>query len=401
MDPLNYVLGISGLQNIGNTCYMNSIIQALASIDVFRSYLITNKFVPRLFQKLSDKNNNQLTDQYVKEIQNHTVFQLATLFKMMWNQNRTCPPHDFKMHISNKHKMFMGFKQHDSQEFLNILLDTIHEELKISTDIEYNITDEALDEFIAVKSELIDKENKKILQKDEEEKYNTYIRKVKDSRFDIYINGSSYVYWGNYIKSSYSIITHLFAGLFLNIVICQNENCRNISESFDPFTMLSVELDGNKQVTLEECLQKFTEGEYLKGDEKYYCTECKQYVDAIRTIKIWKIPQVLIIQLKRFETTPHGGMKKIRSKVEVPVHNLDVTPFMATQTVSDNVYQLQAISNHMGSCHGGHYVSYCRNSLNDEWYEFNDESVQHFPAEDIGDTIVSDEPYILFYVRDN
>ena len=43
------VRGLSGLENIGNTCYMNSIIQCLTSLDFLRSWLLKNKYEKQLY----------------------------------------------------------------------------------------------------------------------------------------------------------------------------------------------------------------------------------------------------------------------------------------------------------------------------------------------------------------
>jgi|JI10StandDraft_1071094.scaffolds.fasta_scaffold109524_7 ubiquitin C-terminal hydrolase len=60
-----------------------------------------------------------------------------------------------------------------------------------------------------------------------------------------------------------------------------------------------------------------------------------------------------------------------------------------------NIYDLYAISNHMGSLYGGHYTAHCKNSLDGRWYEFNDSSVGRTNESHL----VCSSAYVLFYRR--
>lgn len=65
------------------------------------------------------------------------------------------------------------------------------------------------------------------------------------------------------------------------------------------------------------------------------------------------------------------------------------------QTRLDNVYDLFAVCNHIGSMSRGHYTAYCRNPADGNWYTFDDEMVQ--PISD--EQLVTSGAYMLFYVR--
>ena len=67
--------------------------------------------------------------------------------------------------------------------------------------------------------------------------------------------------------------------------------------------------------------------------------------------------------------------------------------------VPDTNYELRSISEHQGSYGFGHYIAYCKNSLNNKWYEFNDDDVIHVPDEQLEKEIVTTNAYVLFYVR--
>lgn len=390
---INQPHGLSGLQNIGNTCYMNSIIQALSSLNLFRSYLLTNQHLNVLVNKAgANKKTRSECQQY---IENSIVHRLSNLFKLMWNQNRVVVPEQFKKIISIKDKMFLGYHQHDSQELLNMLLDSIHDELKVNISIVYENIDPNVEKFMKLKRRYLQKEKDNTLGEYEKIEFERYFKEFKNSKAIHYVNGSYYIYWENYIKKSYSIITRLFTGTFLSIIQCMR--CYNRSESFEPFNILSVELkNSQKVITLDECLDSFTTEEILDGDNKYYCSECKQYNKAVKKIVIWKAPEILIIQLKRFKNYGDVSMK-INTNVEIPLIDFDISKYMSQNDVTDK-YMLQSISSHMGTCRGGHYTAHCRNP-NNEWYEFDDGKVEHNPIDENDEHIISNNAYILFYVK--
>ena len=58
---------------------------------------------------------------------------------------------------------------------------------------------------------------------------------------------------------------------------------------------------GHKTVTLEQCLAQFTAPEVLSRDNKWYCSKCKDHVQATKSLQVWRLPEVLVLHLKRFE----------------------------------------------------------------------------------------------------
>ena len=67
--------------------------------------------------------------------------------------------------------------------------------------------------------------------------------------------------------------------------------------------------------------------------------------------------------------------------------------------VDKTTYDLYAISEHIGDCNFGHYVAYCKNGINNKWYEYNDDDIVHIPREDLEKEVITKNAYILFYVR--
>jgi len=163
--------------------------------------------------------------------------------------------------------------------------------------------------------------------------------------------------------------------------------------------MLSLPTKEDGETTLEESLNSFVKEELLTGDNKYSCSECKKKVDANKKMHIWSPPNILIVQLKRFKNDS-WRTTKTSSKVVFPIKNMDIKNYLSDlHTVEKTTYDLVAISEHRGSCNSGHYVAYCKNDINDKWYEFNDDDIFHVPYDDLDKEIITKNAYILFYVR--
>lgn len=119
---------------------------------------------------------------------------------------------------------------------------------------------------------------------------------------------------------------------------------------------------------------------------------------------IYKLPKVLVIQLKRFSkgggSGKYGGISRMMGSsknsdlVDFPITGLDMGQYLLDKDDDkEYIYDLYAVSNHMGSLYGGHYTAHCKNSLTDKWYYFNDSSCGKTSEADI----VCSSAYVLFY----
>ena len=403
---MNYVNGLSGIKNIGNTCYMNSIIQCIGSINIFRSWLITEQFkttlennklleignIIREQQNIPDTEDVSIPKTHVNNACIQTVTsRLAELLKIMWGINRIVAPNSFKKIIDEYTSMFIGHQQQDSREFLNFIFEQIHSELEGHVNVIFrNVSDDIirLDKIkteydTVIKGESITEKYKNYLMA----KYNEYINQ---HRTDLIIY-DAYKYWKKYVSESHSIITDLFTGLLFTYIQCSE--CSNVTYTFEPFTMLSIPIDNGLVTTLEECLTNFSKVELLNGDNAYSCDICKKKVNAIKEIKIWEAPIILIIHFKRFEHNI-DGINKIDTDVVYPINNFDISEYMTPFNTSNTKYNLCAINDHIGSYHGGHYTSYCINPMDNNWYEYDDANINKKTTKELSNT-----PYLLFYVR--
>ncbi|KAF4089597.1 hypothetical protein AMELA_G00067680 [Ameiurus melas] len=148
-------------------------------------------------------------------------------------------------------------------------------------------------------------------------------------------------------------------------------------------------------VTLQDCLAAFFARDELKGDNMYSCEKCKKLRNGVKFCKVQSLPEILCIHLKRFR---HELMfsTKISTHVSFPLDGLDLQPFLAKDSSAQTTtYDLLSVICHHGTASSGHYVAYCRNDLNQMWYEFDDQSVT-----EVSESCVQNaEAYVLFYKK--
>jgi len=136
--------------------------------------------------------------------------------------------------------------------------------------------------------------------------------------------------------------------------------------------------------------------ETLSGNDKWYCSKCKDFVTARKKMEVYKAPDYLILHLKRFshQRNTMFGTRKISDLINFPVTNLDLSQFVRAAP-GDCVYDLYAVSNHFGTLNGGHYTAFAKNPYFQKWYSFDDSEVDRCREEDV----VTKAAYVLFYKR--
>ncbi|KAL7752591.1 hypothetical protein RI367_002125 [Sorochytrium milnesiophthora] len=157
-------------------------------------------------------------------------------------------------------------------------------------------------------------------------------------------------------------------------------------------------------VTLDMCLDEFVKEEHLSESDPWYCGHCKAHQRARKKFDLWKMPDILVVHLKKFS---QRGMRreKLDVQIDFPVSGLDLTSRVRSarenaggeQSAGNPVYDLYAVSNHYGGLGGGHYTAYAQNPLDRQWYDFDDSSVSPIST----DRLTSSAAYVLFYRRRN
>lgn len=377
------VRGLSGLTNIGNTCYMNSILQCLNNLPLFSSCIRSYNFSRRL-----QKNN----------VKDPITLELQKLQNSMWDENNEIVPNTFNRVFFSKitERGLRNMGQNDSQEFLNFLLDIIHEETKIPVKIDFmNLTDDIL-QILNVRKQCIEYFQDETISDVDKENLKIKYKKYCQDNFETFTKLQSLNFIKNYVKDKHSIIIDLFTGTFLTTIQCHE--CKNISNVFEPFNMISLPILEKEKQTIYECLDNFIKEEVLDNDNKYHCDNCNKHVVATKKTFIWELPNILIVHFKRFR---YGRMsEKLTNQIDFPLDDLTLSNYRSPIYIqSDKKYSLVAISEHSGSCNGGHYIAHCKSPMNGKWYRYNDNHVYYVPDKDIAREIVNENAYILFYAR--
>jgi ubiquitin carboxyl-terminal hydrolase 4/11 len=126
-------------------------------------------------------------------------------------------------------------------------------------------------------------------------------------------------------------------------------------------------------VTLDECLDEFGKMETLSESNSWYCPRCKEHRQANKRFELWKVPDILVMHLKRFSSN-RNFRDKLDLHVEYPIEGLDLAERVISNDENKSmVYDLIAVDNHYGGLGGGHYTAVAQNFLNKEWYEYNGE----------------------------
>uniref|UniRef100_A0A1J3DMA0 Ubiquitin carboxyl-terminal hydrolase n=1 Tax=Noccaea caerulescens TaxID=107243 RepID=A0A1J3DMA0_NOCCA len=163
-------------------------------------------------------------------------------------------------------------------------------------------------------------------------------------------------------------------------------------------SLLEVSKSGTRRpqetVSLYKCLEAFLTEEPLGPDDMWYCPGCKEHRQAIKKLDLWRLPEILVIHLKRFSYS-RFMKNKLEAYVDFPIDGLDLSSYISYKNGETTYrYMLYAISNHYGGMGGGHYTAYVHHG-GDRWYDFDDSHVNPIGQE----KIKTSAAYVLFYKR--
>eukprot|EP00522_Entomoneis_paludosa_P009884 CAMPEP_0172454722 /NCGR_PEP_ID=MMETSP1065-20121228/11632_1 /TAXON_ID=265537 /ORGANISM="Amphiprora paludosa, Strain CCMP125" /LENGTH=1289 /DNA_ID=CAMNT_0013207101 /DNA_START=90 /DNA_END=3959 /DNA_ORIENTATION=+ len=213
----------SGLGNLGNTCFMNSTLQCLGHTHALQRYFISGEFNDDLNRDNPLGTGGELASEFAK------------LMNQMWSEEKTVSvpaesvqdqraitftnntthvvyPRDFKYTVGKHAEQFMGYDQHDSQEFATYLLDALHEDTNKVTKKPYIENPEQGED-----------------ETDEE---------------------SAEKAWGLHLQRENSRVLENFMGQVKSRVQCSEPGCGRVSTTFEPFMYLSVPIPGSSERTI-------------------------------------------------------------------------------------------------------------------------------------------------------
>ena len=331
--------GLTGLANVGNTCYLNSCMQLLSHTYELNEFLENNK------RKLNDQIESKIYEEW------------NNLREMMWSENCTIAPYGFVKSIQEVAKekgfeIFTGFAQNDVFEFLLFIIDCFHESLKREVDMKIN-------------------------------------GNIKNSK-DI-LAKKCYDMMKNMYKREYSEILNIFYGISVT-QIKDYETDDILSAAPEPFSILSLSIPTKSQCDILDCFDLYTRNEALIGDNKWMNDNTGEKQNVNKNLTFWSLPNVLIIELKRYGYNNN----KIHTLVNTPLYDLDLSTYVSGYESEKYVYDLFGTGNHSGNTYGGHYTANIKNA-NGEWYNFNDTFINEISE----DKIINANTYSLFYRKKN
>ena len=357
-----------GLNNAHNI--FNSALQCLSQTSELTSYFLNNKNIEEIINDNNtskDKNDKKLSPSYLKLIQN------------LWNINgaEAYSSDEFLDTIKSMNPLFEIENENKLKEFIIFIIEQLHRELKKSK---------------------INNNNSEI-----NETPNQYDRN----------NIFNYCY--NKLKEESSIISDLFFGLketsneclncrnnynsngLLNNSICYNyemfdclifplEEIKNIKDNYMRNNNNQI---NNNYITLNDCFSYNQRLEYYIGDNKNYCNACKQLSDCCYNNKIFFSPKILILIMKRDQENEYNLIFE---------ETLDITDFVYSKDVPVLKYDLYGVISDNRKEIIPHFVSSCKNPIDNKWYRYDDIEVTSITNVE-KDVIQYGNPYILFYKK--
>ncbi|KAF8531505.1 hypothetical protein JB92DRAFT_2691746 [Gautieria morchelliformis] len=388
-----------GLENFGNTCYANSVLQALYFCQPFRelvcdSHLKSSPPLPPALlpppppQPLPSpppaarkgfrrRDSALFTDD--PPVNGHAGARPntntaasgppipaapATLFAALRSlflhialnpaDKGTVSPSSFIKKVKEENELYRSSMHQDAHEFLGFLLNKIVEDLE------------------------------------------TEIKKNADLSGDDSACMYSYSHYPLIQPPQYRTFVHsLFEGTLTSETRCLT--CETVSARDESFLDLSIDIEQNSSVTA--CLRQFSASEMLSQKNKFFCDSCGGLQEAEKRMKIKQLPNVLALHLKRFKYQEDVQKYiKLSYRVAFPFE-LRLFNTVDDAPNPDRLYQLFAIVVHIGGGpHHGHYIAIIK--AHGTWLVFDDETVEPIRAGDIP-KYFGESPggagYVLFY----
>lgn len=314
--------GESGIINMGNTCYMNSVLQSIIhNFDLVKLFL-SKKYI-------KDLNESKNESKFCK--------QLNSLINAMYEDDCNVEPVTLKKTLDSFYNRYMGFHQHDSHECLVAILDLLHIGLSYKPEIDFNgITKNKKDEMA--------------------------IDSIKS--------------WKKSFEKEYSFIVEQYYGQYLSKLKCTN--CNYESNTFQAFNILDIPILKNKSnLNLDILMMEYTEPHTLDNENMWKCEKCKKQCNAIKSNKVWDLPKNLILKFDRFD----NYNRKLATHVDFPF-DFRMDDYSVNYFKKNTNYELYAIINHFGNTYGGHYNAYCK-KYNGNWCIYDDDTVRKISPEKV------------------
>ena len=351
-----YYFPKKGLNNVGLTCYMNSILQCLLHIPELNYFFsnLYNEFKNTHYDIIKKtESKGKLSEEYKKVLDGVISEEKSgNFFARIISDSFS--PSAFNNLICRLNPQFAKYESNDARDLIIYLLQEIHEELN------YN-------------------GGKKL------DKIPSCNQLNEDDAFRFFYKVNS--------ELNFSIISYLFWGIVKQTTICSQ--CHKQLYNFQYFQYLSFSLYNytNIRFNFYRGLKDYTKPEILQGDNQFYCQFCRGLRNATVESKIFYPSPYLLINLD------YGKDKKYNPKEIDFGSTVCITKEFLNNNIPEAYYDLVAVSTHIGSSgNTGHYIAFCKDPSDEEiWHKFNDSSHSLCKFEET----YKYSPYLLIFKKKN
>jgi ubiquitin carboxyl-terminal hydrolase 8 len=266
--------GLSGLANLGNTCFINSCMQVLSHTYELNDFLEKESYKKKLKNK----------------VDSILIIEWDNLRKIMWNSNCIISPGKFLKSVQKVAnvkglEMFTGYSQNDLPEFLLFIIDCFHNSLSREIKMTISGTPENETDKIAI----------------------ICFEMIK-----------------NMYSKEYSEIWNIFYAVHVS-EISNLETGEKLRSTPEPYFMIDLPIpDNNKSPSLIDCFNYYVQGEVLEGENAWYNEETKMKTNIRKKILFWSFPTILVIDFKRF----NNRFQKNQLLITFPLDDLDLSDYV-------------------------------------------------------------------------
>ncbi|BGP31840.1 ubiquitin-specific protease doa4 [Rhodotorula toruloides] len=332
---------VSGLRNLGNTCYLACIVQALAATTPLADFFLRGDY-----EREVNRRNREGTQGALAEAP-------LLLRALKVPSGSTASSARVRAALGRLRPDYLASDQQDAHECLLTLLDGLHEDLNLVLNPPS--------------------------PRPPSPGYEAHLRRLPEVV-------AADLEWSIYRERNDSVVIDFFQGQIRNRLECLD--CHRVSTTFSPLQTLSLSLPLPRKtddaVSLASCIDGFLQEEILDGENAWNCPRCRRLCPTSKRLSVARLPQFLIIHLKRFTSLSD----RLATGLSFPLSNLHLAHLLPPMALApkppfrlnlphepETTYELYAVCCHLGATiEDGHYTALVRHSSS--WFEIDDERVR-------------------------
>ena len=384
-----------GIPNLGNTCYIGSIVQCLGHCPSFFTYMTRTDRPQHVEPGIVPEHSAALAIRSRKQaIRAHAVHpsrypsvaeSLRELYRAMCDRDsrrdeiRTCTVHLYRA-LQEAFPTWPVRQQNDAQELFMLLSERLIQET--GRELGGSRHAEKFASYPAFST-------LPVLYEDNPRVQSVYdpnvLHAVRASERALFKKGATH--WAESQKKNYGALSEMFQGQYVSQVLCGN--CGATYHNFEvldaiPISMMSTTAKAPEAAArLSTCLKGFFGDEQLEG---WKCDACghRSSPGTVKTYRCWKAPRILIVFVKRF---CYATQRKDRRPLLLGDGTVNMSAYssgpLARRAKRENahVYALRSAVCHSGNTmDSGHYYTVARKMSdsttkndNETWCMYDDD----------------------------